>query len=180
VQLALRRAYGYAYGPPRPLSLRGLGQSGEVGSEGGSLPDFGTVVSEDPLIPTVTVPNSGSLFCPDGSPVFSDGSCTETSAPSGSAGSIAAAAQVAAALSKAITPIISATGVPSCPAGYAYGAAGQSVQIAPGVATVGAGRCLPVSGIGTGQLISGVSNSTLGIAAIAFLALMMFSGGRRR
>lgn len=197
MQLALRRGYGYAFDPRR--GMRGLGDDtfGEVTSTDPVPITPVPVFVPNPTtldVPTVTVPNPSTLtppsgsfdwsgppqgICPDGSAPFSDGSCVETSAPSGSAGSIAAAAQVAAALTKAIAPIMSATGVPSCPAGYSYGAAGQSVQIAPGVATVGAGKCLPVTGLATGQLISGISNGTLAIVGIGFLALMML-GGRRR
>jgi hypothetical protein len=101
-------------------------------------------------------------------------------APAGStstAGTITAAAQIATALSRAISPTAGMFGgTTSCPAGYVYGVPGASVQIAPGVATVGTGKCLP-STVPTG-VIPGVSNTTLGIAAVVFFALMMM--GKKR
>ena len=178
MQLALRRAYGYAYGPPRPLSLRGLGQSGEVGSEGGSLPDFGTVTGGDPI------PTDPSTFLPPGynitgvtpgaelTPAQLAQQQAEASAwllqniPTTPPGMTTAQTLSTLALtaSQIATGLTAGTvqRAATCPSGYQYAS----------------GPCVP--GAATGQLISGVSNSTLGIAAIAFLALMMFSGGRRR
>ncbi len=131
--------------------------------------------------PITGVPTSSTGLCTDGSPQFSDGSCAETSAAPGSAGATAAAAQLAAALSRSIAPTTGIFGgaPTSCPAGYVYGAPGASVQIAPGIATVGQGKCIP-STVSAG-IIPGISNTTLGIAAVVFLGLMMMSsGGKRR
>src|SRR6266403_1112614 len=47
MQLALRRGFGYAFDPGR--GMRGLGQSGEVDTEGTGLPG-GVVVSDDPIV----------------------------------------------------------------------------------------------------------------------------------
>lgn len=148
-------------------------------------------------VPTVSVPNPSSIpqvisetpltpgnLCPDGSAPFSDGSCAETSgAPSASDTAriaAAAAAQISAALSRAVAPGAGN----SCPAGFVYGAPGQSVQLAPGVATIGAGKCLPVTSGVSGQWISGVQNSTLvmivGGVAIAVLLISSLSGGKGR
>lgn len=138
------------------------------------------------------LPSSTTGMCPDGSPPWSDGSCVtcpDGSVPwsDGSCGSTpttpgatpltavaSAAATLAAAVAKAVNPT---AGTTSCPAGYVYGAPGQSVTISPGVATVGTGKCLPSTATGT-PLIAGVSNTTLAIAAFAFVALMMM--GKKR
>lgn len=233
MQLALRRAYGYAYNPFR--GMRGLGATCGDGTADGEAACFGVVTSNDP-VPTVTVPNPGSLLCPDGSPPFSDGTCTETPASTGvnpiqvtdssgvvwtcdssgrcmdpygnaqigppttnnpiqaaAAAQVAAragsgygaasaatqAAQLAAAVSNAVARAIAPTSGTICPPGYIYGTPGQSVTVAPGAATVGTGKCLPVSGgVGTGQLISGVSNTSLGLIALAVFALMMMGSKR--
>jgi hypothetical protein len=94
----------------------------------------------------------------------------------GAASAATVAAQVAAAIAKAVAPLTGTT----CPAGYVYGAPGQSVQLGPGVATVGAGKCIPMIGAaGSPSLIPGVSNTTLGIAAVVVFALFMMGGKRR-
>ncbi len=127
----------------------------------------------------VSSPIGSSLTCPDGSPRFSDGTCTETSSTPGiTPGAVTAAAQIAAALTRALNPTSGIFGgaPTSCPTGYVYGAPGQSVTIAPGVATVGTGKCLP-STVPTG-IVPGVSNTTLGIAVVAVLFLFMM--GKKR
>jgi hypothetical protein len=126
------------------------------------------------ISPVTGAPMVSTGLCADGSPMFADGSCAETSAAPGSAGATAAAAQLAAALARSMAPTTGIFGgaATSCPSGYVYGAPGASVQIAPGIATVGTGKCIP-STVAAAGIIPGVSNTTLAIAAVAFLALMM-------
>ncbi len=92
------------------------------------------------------------------------------------------AAQIAAALSKAVTPSAGNT----CPTGYVFGAVGQSIQIAPGVSTVGTGKCVPISGTPAGQWVSFATNTQIMvfagviIAALVVVPMLSGGGGRRR
>ena len=159
-----------------------------------------TPITPIALIPSPTsttltqTPTTQAALCPDGSPPWSDGSCVtcpDGSVPwsDGSCGStpatpnavpVNAAAQLAAALAKALAPTPSpiAGGVPSCPAGYVYGAPGASVVLSPGVATVGTGKCLPSTAAGS-SLISGVTNAQLTsyvvLGGVTLLAIVLFS-----
>jgi hypothetical protein len=157
----------------------------------------GTVLSTTPPIALVPSPVPTTLtttspmvaaggLCPDGSTPFSDGSCAETSAPAGSQGNTAALAQVAAALAKAVNPTAPAIagGAVTCPAGYIYGAPGVSVQLSPGVATVGTGKCLPVS---SASIIPGITNAQLtsyavlgGAVLLGVLMISSLAGKKRR
>lgn len=102
------------------------------------------------------------------------------------ANALAAASQIAAALAKAIPAVTSSTGAKTCPAGYAYGAPGASVQIAPGVATAGTGTCLPVTGAATGQWFPFATNNQVmtfaGVVALVLVGVNLIpsGGGRRR
>lgn len=95
------------------------------------------------------------------------------------------AAQLAGALARAIAPN---PGTTTCPPGYVYGAPGQSVQLAPGMSTVGTGRCVPISGLPGApgpQWVSFATNKqiiTYGVVVVAALVLVNLipSGGRRR
>ena len=211
MQLALRRAYGYAYNPL--LGMRGLGDMvSDLIAAGVNPTDaaaYASATSTDP-IPLVATPQSMYLqlvsqgvspldaqqydptgaaaagfdpslyYAAPGSTITPPTSApSETTAPGSSVASAAtAAAQIASALSRALapTPGIFGGAPTSCPTGYVYGAPGASVQIAPGVATVGAGKCLP-STVATG-IVPGVSNTTLGIAVVAVLFLFMM--GKKR
>lgn len=141
-----------------------------------------------------TTPTTAAALCPDGSPPWSDGSCVTCSdgsvpwsdgscgAAPATAGAVSAnsVAAIAAALAKAVTPTAAkiAGGVPTCPAGYVYGAAGQSVTIAPGVSTVGTGKCLPSTAVVGASIIAGVSNTTLAIGVVVFLTFLMAMGSK--
>lgn len=167
-------ADAYAYDP-----------AGAIAS--GYIPPVSTVstpVSTAPLVancPDGTPPwSDGScVTCSDGSVPWSDGSCGAAPATAGavSANSVAA---IAAALAKAVAATAPkvAGGVPTCPAGYVYGAAGQSVTIAPGVSTVGTGKCLPSTAAASTSIIAGVSNTNLAIAVAIILTIAMASGSK--
>jgi hypothetical protein len=125
-------------------------------------------------------PIDAQVYDPTGAAAagYIPGSATSPSTSTSTAGAITAASQIAAALSRALAPTPGIFGgtPTSCPAGYVYGAPGASVAIAPGVATVGTGKCLP-STVPAG-IIPGVSNTTLGIAVFAVIVLMMM--GKKR
>ena len=231
MELALRRAWGYAFAPSLNYQpgMQGLGDDtlysdliaagvdptdaaayqttpasdttlyDQLIAQGVNPTDAAAYLTVAPLtsvlpttltpsgtVPTVSSPVGTTLsptLCSDGSAPFSDGSCTQTAAPAGSQGNIAALAQVAAALTKAVAPTVSAVGgIPTCPAGFVYGAPGASVSISPGVSTVGTGKCLPsttTTGLGA-SLIAGLSNTTLLVGVLVFAAVMMATGSKRR
>lgn len=154
--------------------------------------DTGSTTLSYPGMPAL--PSSTTGLCPDGSPPWDDGSCVTCSDGSvpwsdGSCGpaplasgavkltpgtaspAAAAAAVIAAALSKAIAPTVGAGGVTSCPAGYIYGAPGASVQLSPGVSTVGTGKCLPVAST---SIIPGITNSSLVTFGVILVGSFIF------
>lgn len=201
MELALRRGYGYAFDYRR--GMRGLGDGEYIDPETGLPVTFQTVTSNDPAVPITTDlqacaadPNCSLPPGTDPSllynapgynitgvtpgPVLTPDQLKAQQAsaqawllqnvpvsPSGltQAQQLASLALSASQIASGLTAgTVQRTVASACPSGYKYAA----------------GPCVPSSGAGTGQLISGVSNSTLGIAAVGFLVLMMFSGGRRR
>jgi hypothetical protein len=143
--------------------LHGLGQSGETETEGGGLPGGSIDFSSGEVNPfTYTTP-----WTPATIGVTSATPEEQAAARNWLAHAFdpLAASKIAQALasgvivvSKGLTP----GGQKICPSGYAY----------PN------GQCIQVSG--SQALIPGISNQTLAIIGIAFFALVMIGGGRRR
>lgn len=205
MEVALRRSYGYAFAPP--LNRWGMGDlvsdliaagvnpidaaaynapatltdptvaalQACAADPNCSMPTGPTESLYSQLIAQGVQPIDAQAYDPAGAAAAG---FTAPSSSTSTAGAITAAAQIATALSRAIAPTAGMFGgTTSCPAGYVYGAPGASVQIAPGVATVGTGKCLP-STVPTG-VIPGVSNTTLAyVVALAFLGLMLM--GKKR
>jgi hypothetical protein len=203
VQLALRRSYGYAFSPPlNRYGMQGLGQTcGDGTAEGEALCFAPAVaVSTDPM-PVDT--SSGSLYsqliAAGVNPVDAQAYLTTGQLPAGSTGpvtpgAVLTPAQLAAEQTSASAWLLQ--NVPATPAGLTQAQqlatlALTAAQIASGV-TAGTVQSTPTSACPSGYkystgpcvpgastgIIPGVSNTTLAIAAVAFLGLMMM--GKRR
>jgi hypothetical protein len=194
MQLALRRAYGYAFAPPlNHWGMQGLGQSGEVPVEIATLP-AGTIVNEDPVVITPT-PTSDPLLtdesgvnclasmfvngqCPSNDPtaIYANPGYNITTTP----GVALSPAELAAEQSRATAWLAQIPGALSTAGKIA---ALTTAQIAAGIQS---GALKPSSTCPSGYLVagsaqcvsaanSGISNTALAIAAVLFFGFMMMS-----
>ncbi len=202
MQIALRRGFGYAFNPL--LGMRGLGDDTSILDPSGftdaptgivtSSPTEG--VNYDALIAQGVTPSDACSYDPAG--------CDAANAligmgptPITTPGAVLTPAQLAQQQASASAWLLQ--NVPATPAGITQAQQLATLgltaaQIASGL-TAGTVRTVPtascssgyqyssgpcVPGSVMGQLIPGLSNTTLGIVAIAFVALMMMGGGGKR
>jgi hypothetical protein len=196
MQLALRRAYGYAFAPPlNRWGMQGLGQSGEVPTEIATLP-AGTIVNEDPVVtptPIVTpidpllTDESGvnclaSMFvngqCPSNDPtaIYANPGYNITTTP----GVVLSPAELAVEQSRATAWLAQIPGALSTAgkiaaltsaqiaAGIQSGALKPSSTCPSGYLVAGSAQCVPAAS-------SGLSNPTLAIVAVLLFGFMMMS-----
>jgi hypothetical protein len=212
MELALRRAYGYAFGPKiRKRAGFGMGFLGDdttlddtgdgtVSAQDTTNSLYAGLIAQgvDPAdasayistVPTVTVPNAGSITVQSttasdlaalqasGASCSSSGDCVLTPAQAASAsasGSTALAGSIAAAAA-AIAKTVSGVGTGSIQCGNGQAVAiGQSCPGAPVGSVCPTGFTLSGTTC-TASLVPGLSNSTLVLIGIAFVAFMAFSG----
>jgi hypothetical protein len=198
MQLALRRNYGFA----------GLGDD-TLDPSGFTDAPVGTIVSSDPIPTDPLLTDESGTNCL--ASMFVNGQCPGSSDPSllfgmgptpnTTPGAVLTPAQLAQQQAQAQAWLLQ--NVPTAPSGVSQAQQLATLgltaaQIATGltagtVRTVptsscssgyqySAGPCVPGSGLFGAPLIAGVSNTTLAIGAVLFVALMMMGGGggRRR
>jgi hypothetical protein len=178
--------------------MRGLGQSGEVDTEGIGLPG-GVVVSEDP-IPTPSDPlltDESGNFCL--ASMFVNGQCPQSADPSllfgmGPTPSTTplpalTPAELSAEQSRASAWLATIPGALSTAskigltaaqiaAGVQSGGLKPSSTCPSGYMIAGSAQCAVGASTAGAPLIAGVSNTTLAIGALVFFAFMMM--GKRR
>ena len=198
MNLALRRGYGFAYGPHvRPVasaSIGGLGQDNQLCTE--VDPDTGLCTAYENADTLAATPayqitdSSGVGWSCDqnGNCCDPNGNCQQgpptvaTTAPAGAAPAVVksassanqSTAQLVAALASAAAIARGAVtgGAAVVPPGSMRCPSGVVVPIGSSCPTT------PVTGA-SAPLIAGISNSTLGLIAVAFVALMVMGRGRR-
>jgi hypothetical protein len=197
MQLTLRRGFGYAFDPRR--GMRGLGQSGEVDTEGTALPTDILAVSSSPtegvlslydqLIGQGVSPADAYQYDPTGAIAAGVDPSTLFPLTAGvvTPGVPLTPAELAAEQSRASAWLATIPGAISTAskiaalttaqiaAGVQSGALKPSSTCPSGYMLAGSAQCTGVSGA---PLIPGVSNTALAFVAIAFLGLMLMGNKR--
>jgi hypothetical protein len=204
MQLALRRGYGYSFDPFR--GMRGLGDD-TLDPSGFTDAPTGIVTGSDPIAtgdPLLTDESGNNCLAS----MFVNGQCPQSADPSilfgmgptpnTTPGPVLTPAQLAQQQASASAWLLQ--NVPVTPSGLtqaqqlatlgltaaqiASGLTAGTVRTVPTSSCASgyqysAGPCVPGSGLLGTPLIAGVSNTTLAIGAVIFLALMMMGGKRR-
>jgi hypothetical protein len=170
MELALRQAYGL-WG-----HLGGMGQSGEVGEEGGGLPGGAVDFSSGEVDPSTYYPAPGYNI---GTTPGVELTPTELAAEQARARTWLSQLNLPSAVTAGAKVALTAAQIAS---GLQAGTVKASSTCPGGYLVSGTGQCVQASSATSAQLLSGISNQTLAIVGIAFVALMMLGGGggRRR